>query len=148
MAHLLQQLQGIIVRALPTFFVFILLHWYLKKVLFQPMERVLAQRRNSTEGVIEASEASIRAAAEKTRAYESKMAEARAEIYREQEQNRKQLRETQRQAVADARARFGERVGARRTEIEAEAQAARAGLETEAGRLAEQIAGAVLAGKA
>ena len=147
MEQILVVLQGILVRALPTFFLVILLHWYLKKVLFQPMERVIEQRRQKTEGAVEASEASVEQARQKLDAYEQSLADARAEIYRQQEAGRLKLGEKQAETVEAARAEAAARIAAAKAGIAAEAERASAGLAAEADRLADQIAGAVLAGR-
>ncbi len=139
-------LKDILVRAIPTFVLVILLHWYLKKVLFQPLERVMEERRQRTQGSVEASEASVAAAAQKMESYEQALASARAEIYAKQEEGRKSLAEQQAQAVEAARAKAAERVAEAKAGIAAEAKRASDELAAEADRLAEQIAGAVLAG--
>jgi F-type H+-transporting ATPase subunit b len=147
MEQLFKQLGDIIVRAVPAFIVFVLLHLYLKKVLFQPLERVLEERRKKTQGAVEASEAIIRAAAGRMDAYEHALNQARADIYKEQEVARRQLASGQAQAAERARAAMGAKVAEARTAIEAEASVARASLAEEAERLADKIATAVLAGR-
>jgi len=148
MEQIFETLKGIIVRALPTFFLVILLHWYLKKVLFQPMERVLEERRLKTEGAVEASEASLAQVQQKLADYEQSLGDARAEIYREHEEGRKRLADQQARSVEIAREKTSERVTAAKAEIAAEAEKATASLAAEAERLATQIASQVLAGRA
>lgn len=147
MEQLFKQLGDIIVRAVPAFIIFVLLHLYLKKVLFQPLERVLEERRKKTQGAVEASEVMIRAAAGKMDEYEHALNQARADIYKEQEAARRQLAAGQAEAVGRARADMGAKVAEARGAIGAEASAARASLAEEADRLAEKIATAVLAGR-
>jgi len=147
LGHLFQQLGDIIVRAIPAFVVFLLLYIYLKKVLFQPLERVLDERRRKTEGSFAASEALVRAAAEKLAGYEKAMGEARAEIYKEQESARRNLAAREAESLNRARGEFSEKVATARASIEAEAGQARIALAGEAERLAESIARAVLAGR-
>jgi F-type H+-transporting ATPase subunit b len=148
MEQIFQTLQGIIVRALPTVFLFVLLHWYLKKVLFQPLERVLDQRRKATEGAVAASEATVQKAEEKLRAYEQALSDARAEIYRDQENFRKDLESKQAQATEEARRRATDRLAAAKAEIATEVATAQAGLRDEADRLADLISNSVLSGRA
>ena len=150
-AHMEQifiQLGQIIVRALPTFFVIIVLHWYLKKVLFQPMERALEERRQKTEGVIEASEATTERMREKLARYEESLREARAQIYQAQAEERKVLLAKQAEALDAAKSRQSERVAAARAGISGEAEAARRDLAGQVERLAEHITSAVLTGRA
>ncbi len=147
LGHLFTQLGDIIVRAVPAFVVFLLLHIYLKKVLFQPLERVLEERRGKTQGAISAAEAMVRAAAEKLGGYEHALSEARAGIYKEQEATRRRLASEQAASIDRARAEFSAKVASARAGIEAEAGQARISLAAEADHLAEKIAAAVLAGR-
>jgi len=41
MEQMLHSAGALLIQALPTFFVVVLLHWYLKSTLFQPLEKVL-----------------------------------------------------------------------------------------------------------
>jgi F-type H+-transporting ATPase subunit b len=147
MEQIFETLKGIIVRALPTFFLVIVLHWFLKKVLFQPMERVLEERRKKTQGAVEASEAMLARVHDKMAEYETALGNARAEIFHEQEESRKKLAGQQAGLVEAARAAQAERVAEVKRGLAGEAQQAKATLANEAERLAEQIAGAVLAGR-
>ena len=145
--QIFEALKGIIVRALPTFVLVILLHWYLKKMLFQPVERVLEERRKKTLGAIEDSEASLAKVNEKLARYEQAISDARVSIYQEQEAARKSLADQQAEAVEAARVKSSERVAQVKSELAAEVSSAKAALASEANRLADEIAGVILAGK-
>lgn len=147
MAQIFSTLQDILVRALPTFFLVIALHWYLKKVLIQPMERVLAERKKRTEGAVAASEAALTDVAAKMAAYEKALFEAQAGVYADQEQNRRTMVADQTAAIEESKKKMAAQVAAAVAGIAAEAQAARASLAGESERLADQIACAVLTGK-
>jgi F-type H+-transporting ATPase subunit b len=142
------QLVPILQRAVPTFLLVWLLYFYLKKVLFEPLDRVLEERRKRTLGAVEASEATLQQVEDKAAEYERLLNEARAGIYREQEEHRGRLAAGQAQAVEAARQKAAAAVAEARAAIGAEAAQAQAGLAAEAERLAEQIATAVLAGRA
>jgi F-type H+-transporting ATPase subunit b len=148
MEQIFLDLQRIIVGALPTFFLVILLHWYLKKVLIQPLERVLDERRRRTEGVIEASEAALSEAASRAAAYDKALAEARAAIYRDLEAHRKQLAARQAKVVDQERVKMTGRIADARAGIGAEAASARSALAAQAEALAERVTAAVLSGGA
>ena len=147
MEQIFVTLQGIIVRALPTFVLVILLHWYLKKVLFQPLERVLDERRARTEGAVAAGESSLAAVRQKLADYENQLNQARGVVFREQEASRKRMAEQQAQAVEAAKASAAERVAAIRASLAAEVAQAKSELGVEADRLAGEIAGVVLSGR-
>ena len=102
---MLHALGGILLRAVPTFLLVILLHFYLKIVFFKPLEKVLHQRYEATEGARKLAEQSLEQAAAKTASYEAQLRAAKAEMYQAQEQLHKQLQEREAAAVAEARAR-------------------------------------------
>jgi len=141
-------LQPILLRALPTFILVILLHWFLKKVLFQPLDRVLEERRRRTEGVLESCQAAMERARTRIQDYENSLRQAQAEIFDQQEAERKRMAAQRAALLAEARQRARERVEAARAEIQAEAELARQTLREEAARLAGVIAESVLAGRA
>ncbi|MFZ5926247.1 MAG: ATP synthase F0 subunit B [Acidobacteriota bacterium] len=148
MEQIFHALQGIIVRALPTFFLVILLHWFLKKVLFQPLDRVLEERRRRTDGVLESCEAAMERARARIQEYENSLRQAQAEIFDQQEAERKRMAAERAALLAEARQRARQRVEAARAEIQAEAERARQSLRDEAARLAEAVTQSVLAGRA
>jgi F-type H+-transporting ATPase subunit b len=147
MAQIISTLQDILVRALPTFFLIIVLHWYLKKVLIQPMERVMAERKKRTEGAVAASEAALAEVQVKMAAYEKALYDARAAVYAEQEQNRRTLLDDQAAAIQESKKKVAAQVAAAIAGITAEAEAARAALAGESERLADQITATVLVGR-
>jgi F-type H+-transporting ATPase subunit b len=144
--QILKDLQGVILLALPTAFLVIVLHWFLKKVLFQPLDQVIEERHRRTQGAVEASQAALATVKEKMAAYEKALGDARAEIFKENEAARKALAEQQAHAIEAARARAATQVAAAKAELAAEAGAARAGLRAESERLADQIAASLIAG--
>ncbi len=136
------------VKAIPTICFLILLYYYFKTMLFGPLERVLKQRAELTEGARRDAEASLADAARKQQDYEAKFNEARAEVYRAQEETRRKWLEDQAAQVADARKQHEESVHAAKQQIAADAASARQGLAASAGTLADEITTVVLARKA
>lgn len=148
MQEIFVALQGIIVRAIPTFILVILLHWYLKKVLFEPMQAVLEERRKKTEGAVEGSEAALAGVQAKLAEYEKKLGDARAAIFQEQEAGRKQLADQQAAAVEAAKASAASELAAFKTKLAAEVAEAKQTLSAQADALAEQVAVGILSGRA
>jgi len=148
MEKIFQDLQGIIVRALPTFFVVLLLYFVLKSLLFRPLEQVLEERRKRTLGAVEASEAALKEIERKAAEYEKALTAARSEIYQGVENSRKDLTDEQAKAVEQARGKASEAVAAAKAEIQTEMTQATANLGAEAERLSEEIVGRVLSGRA
>lgn len=148
MDQTLKALGGILLNALPTLFLVLLLHLYLKRVFFQPLEKVLNERREATEGARRSAEASLALATAKTAEYETAVRDARGKLYKEQEQLRRGLREDQAAAVRQARQEASERAAEARAQLAADVEVARRSLQAESEALAEQIAGQILRGRA
>ena len=89
MEQTLQALVGILEKAVPTVLLLIILHFYLKAMLFGPLAKTLKQRDALTKGARQSAEESLTSAERKTAAYEVKLQEARGEVYREQEDIRR-----------------------------------------------------------
>ena len=148
MEQTLQALGGILLKAIPTVVLLIILHFYLKAVLFGPLDRVMQKRRELTEGARKIAEDSLAAATRKADEYEAKLRDARAAVYKQQEDIRKRWLDEQAQQVADARARSESTVKAAREAIALDAAAARKSLQDTSAAVADQIVATVLGRKA
>src|SRR5438270_10676985 len=102
---ILQQLGELLLKAVPTFLLVVLLQFYLKRVFFKPLEKVLHQRYEATEGARKAAEDSLARAAAKAGEYEAAMRAARSELYQTQEQIYKQLQDKETAQIVEARQR-------------------------------------------
>src|SRR5215475_4677341 len=89
MEQTIQALGGILLKAIPTVVILIFLHFYLKFMLFKPLAKVLKERDALTAGARKAAEQSLAAAERKAQEYEAKFRDARAEVYKQQEETRK-----------------------------------------------------------
>jgi len=148
MQETLQALGGILLKAIPTVILLIILHFYLKGVLFGPLDRVMKERRKLTEGARELAEASLSAATRKADEYEAKLREARAAVYKQQEEIRKRWLEEQAQQVAEARTRSEATVKTAREAIAQDVVAARTSLQDTSAAVADQIVATVLGKRA
>ena len=108
------------------------------------MQRVLAERRNKTEGAVEKSKADISAAEARTAEYEQRLREARAAVFRAQETKRQMAMQARSNAVHEARSKAQGQVQAAKADIERDRAAAEKGLQSEAAALAEEIVRRVL----
>jgi F-type H+-transporting ATPase subunit b len=141
---MLHALGGILLRAVPTFLLVIVLHYYLKSVFFKPLEKVLAQRYEATEGARKIAEQSLAQAAAKAADYEAKLRAAKAEMYQAQEQLHKQLQERQAAAVAEARKHAEAAVKVATAQLAADVETAKASLAADSDMLATRIAETIL----
>jgi F-type H+-transporting ATPase subunit b len=144
MAATLHALGEILVQALPTFFLVLLLFIYLRSMFFKPLERVLAERREATEGARKKAAEALDRAQAKAAAYEEKIRAARNDLYREQEEIRRKWRDDQSAQVAAARESAESSVKEAKARIAQEASQAKADLAANSQLLADQITSAIL----
>jgi F-type H+-transporting ATPase subunit b len=122
----------------------IFLHFYLKSVFFGPMQRVLKQRYEATEGARKLADESLARAAQKTAEFEAAMRAAKGEVYHAQEQLHKQLQEQQAAELVAARKQAEAMVAKAKADLAKDVEAAKAGLGGESELLANQIADSIL----
>src|SRR5260370_36759350 len=79
----LRALGEILLKAVPPFFLVLLLYAYLTLVFFRPLEKVLQKRYEANEGARKLAEEAVARAAAKMAEYEAAMRAARGEIYQE-----------------------------------------------------------------
>ena len=147
MDQILHALGGLLLRALPTFLLVLLLHFYLKRVFYRPLEKVLDERYKATEGARKLAHDSMEAAARKAAECESAIRDARGEIYREQEEAREKWRQEHAAAVEEARRGAKAQVGQAKAELAGGVAEARRTLEAEGEALAGRIADSILRGR-
>jgi len=148
MEQTLQALGGILLKAIPTVILLLILHAYLRAVLFAPLEKMLKQRDELTIGARKAADQSLAAAEAKAEEYEGKLREARAIVYKEQEDTRRRWLEDQTAQVAQSRVSAETAVKKAKEELAVEAASARDSLAATSSTLADQIATSLLAGRA
>ena len=148
MEQTLHALGGILLKSIPTVVLLLFLYFYLKLMLFGPLTRILKQREELTAGTRHAAQKSLKLAERKVSEYEAKMREARAEVYRQQEETRKQWLADQTSQVDSARERTGQTVQQAKEQMTVEITAARQSLAESSSVLADQIATTVLSRRA
>jgi F-type H+-transporting ATPase subunit b len=142
--QLLRQLGDLMLGSVPTMIIFLVLVLSYRFVLYGPLVRTLAERRERTLGAVEKAHAAIAAADAKSQEYEAKLRAARAEIFRQRELRVQQWNAQRDSTLASARMVAHERVNVARAGIEAETAEARKQIESSVDKLAGQILKAVL----
>jgi F-type H+-transporting ATPase subunit b len=145
MEKTLQDLSGILLKAIPSALLLIILHFYLKAMLFKPLQKVLTQREALTAGARKAADESLAAAERKALDYEAKFRDARSEVYREQEETRKVWLEDQSKQIAGAHERSTAAMAAADKRLAEETTVAKQNLVETSAALADRIANTVLA---
>lgn len=148
MDELLRQLESLAIGAIPTLILFILLVFAYRFILYRPLMKVRAERRERTMGAMEKSRLAIAAADARTQEYEAKLRAARAEIFRQRENRMQQRNAEKESALSAARLAAQQRVHEAQAALEAQSREARRQIEGAAGPLAAQVLAAVLPGTA
>lgn len=144
MASILEALREILIRALPTFFLIIFLHLFLKYIFLKPFRAVMHKRYEEGEGAKRQAEAMMARAEQKIADYKAKLDEVRNQIYREQEQERTLFRVEQQGRIEQAREQANQQLTEARHRLELQTAEARAQLREESEALAEKIAASLL----
>ena len=144
----LQALGGILLKAIPTVFLLLVVHFYLKRMFFGPMQELLAKRREATEGAKRSAEALLGKAAEKAAAVEAELRKAREEIYKEQEEARRRWIAEQTARLEEAKRNSRDLIHQAKQQLDTETAAAKRELSGTTAALADQIAQTLLEGKA
>ena len=140
----LHDLGRLLLKALPTIFLLLVVHLYLKWMFFRPMGAVLAKRREATDGAREAAAATRARGDEQAGAIEAKLRQAREQIYQEQEEARRRWTSEQSAQLDEARAGARDLIHQSKQRLDEESAAAKERLSATAGALADQIAGTLL----
>src|SRR5215469_14959225 len=148
MDHTLQQLGGILLKAIPTVALLLIVHFYLKFMFFRPLQKVLAERKQATQGTKEKAELLLAKADQTQAAIEAALRKAREEIYQEQEEARKQWTNEQTARLDQARHQSHDLIHQAQTQLEADVDRAKKDLAETADALAEEIARTLLERKA
>lgn len=148
MIEKLHQLGQLLFAAIPTVLIFVGLHFYLRKVLYGPLQRVLAARRERIEGRQEAAQKAQAAAEAKLAGYEDALRQRRQENYRRIEAKRQAGLAASVETLNAARQQAAQAQVAARQQLAAETAQARGQLQASAEGLAQQILQQILGGNA
>jgi len=144
MDAMLHALGGILLRAIPTFLLVIILHFYLKSVFFKPLAKVLHQRYDATEGARKLAQQNLEQAAAKTAQYEASLRAAKGQLYQAQEKLHKQMQERESAAIAEARSAADATVKSAKAQLEMDVTGLKTQLAAQSDALAGQIAESIL----
>jgi F-type H+-transporting ATPase subunit b len=145
MDQTLQQLGELLLGSVPTVILLAVLYALYTAVVHKPLQRVLAERRDKTEGAVDKSRADIAAAEARTTEYEQKLREARAAVFRVQEARRQAVLQARTNALNEARRKAQAQVQAAKQDIENDRAEAEKALPAAAGALAQEIVRRLLA---
>jgi len=140
----LQGLITLLIQSVPTIVFFIVLTYYLKYIFFRPIQQVLDERRRATEGIRELAERANAVADQELSEFERALHQARHEIYKNNDELRKQWSEEQIVALEKARAEAAEKLASARRLIDEEFRQAEGELQTVVEPLSDEIVHSLL----
>ncbi len=144
MESTLHALGQLLLKAIPTIFLLLVVHFYLKRMFFRPMAEVLAKRREATEGLRESAEAMRARAGEQTKSIEEQLRQAREASYQEQEEARRRWTGDQSSQLEAARQQGRDLIQQSKHDLDDESGVAKNQLAETSDALADQIANTLL----
>ena len=144
MQLILNQLSDMLLGSVPTVIFFLILLVAYALLVRRPLEAVLKQRYARTGGAMDEANAALAAAEDKTARYETRLREARAEIFAGRAARQKAAAASRDKALAEAREAAGRRIEAARESVERAGAQARAELEEGASALSDRVIAAIL----
>lgn len=130
--------------AIPTIILFLITYLAYRVIVHKPLMRVLNERRARTQGAIEQAQKDIAAAEVNTAEYERQLREARAQIYKQQEELRRKWNDERAALVQQARLEAESHIKAAREMLKAEVEKAKAEIQQSAEALAQQVVRSIL----
>jgi len=144
MDETLHQLEGLLLGSVPTIFLFLLIVILYRLLVYDPLTRVLNERRERTDGAIEQADGAMAAAAAKTQEYEAQLRAARSRIFEARQLKQQQWARERDSAVAEAHAAAQRQVEEAKSALQAQTSAGRHTIEDSIDQLAGEILAAVL----
>ena len=124
--------------------IILLMVFLLNRMLFRPINRVLAERDSHTHGRTNEAHETVRRVEESVARYERTLREARAEGYQLLERQQAEAAEARRQRLEQVRGEISGSVEEQKRSIMEQAETARLNLESEARRAAATITAQIL----
>ena len=144
MDETLRQLGELLLHSIPTVILFVVTYVGYRTIVHKPLVRVLEERHDRTQGAVEKARADVAAAEAKTAAYEQQLREARVSVFKALESRRQKAQQVRTDILNQAREQANARLAEARKGIEQDVEVAKAGLQTEADRLANDVIATVL----
>jgi len=140
----LKALAALALQAIPTVLFFIFLTHFLKRVYFNPVAKILEERRRQTEGMRELAARAQEAAKKRGHEFESAIMMVRAQLLQENENQRRLWAEEEAKIVAAERAAAEQRIEAEKLAIAKELESAKSNLGPSVEALSSQIVDSLL----
>jgi len=144
MDETLRQLGELLLRSIPTIFLFLVVYVGYRIIVHKPLMRVLEERYAKTQGAVEKARADVAAAEAKTAEYEQRLREAKLSVFKAVEARRAVAMNARSEVLNAAREQASAKIGQAKAAMEADVQVAKNSLQSDVERLASQVIATVL----
>lgn len=144
MQDILNQLGDLVLGSVPTVIFFLLLLGAYAVLVRRPLQKVLADRHGRTGGAMDEAKAAIASAEAKTTEYETRLRDARAQIFSARAARQKAAGDARDKVLADTRAAAQHRIAVAREAVERSGAEAKAQIEVGAASLTQSVLEAIL----
>ena len=144
MQVIIQQLEALLLSAIPTILLFTGLVLAYQFLIQGPLTATLKERHALTEGAQQKAQQAIALVEDMTTEYAERLRQARGEVFKAREARLKQWNAERDAALEAARKVAGQKVSQAKAALDAEAAQARQAIQASAGDLARQVVRAVL----
>jgi len=118
--------------------------WILNRTLYRPINRILETREKSKGGHASEAEAILASVAEKETRYTRELLDARSKGYELIEKEQKKAAAARDKKIAEAKAETAAALESGRSDLDRQAETAKAEIDTEAEKMADRIAAGIL----
>jgi F-type H+-transporting ATPase subunit b len=144
MQDILKQLGDLVLGSVPTVIFFLLLIGAYHALVRKPLLKVLADRHGRTGGAMDEAKAAIASAEAKTSEYETRLRDARAEMFAARAARQKAAGDARDKVLADTRIAAQHRIAVAREAVERSGAEAKAQIEVGAASLTQSVLAAIL----
>jgi F-type H+-transporting ATPase subunit b len=144
MDETLRQLGELLLRSIPTIFLFLVVYFGYRVLVHKPLLRVLEERYSKTQGAVEKARADIAAAEAKTAEYEQRLRESKLAIIRAQEARLAEAMALRNQVLNRAREQAASKVAEARGALDKDVATAKVALQGDAEKLAQEVIASIL----
>ncbi len=139
MDEILRQLGELLLGSVPTIVLFSILFVAYRVLVHAPLEKVLSERHDKSEGALEKARADIAAAESRTAEYEKALRNARLQLFKAQESRRQAALDAKTAMLAQARSAADAKIHEAKDVLDREVAASKLSLQAESERLATEV---------
>jgi F-type H+-transporting ATPase subunit b len=144
MDETLRQLGELLLRSIPTIFLFLVVYLGYRIIVHKPLVRVLEERYQRTQGAVEKARADISAAEARTLEYEQRLRESKLAIIRAREERLAKAVAVRNDILNRAREQAAVKVAEARAALGLDVETAKSGLQVDAEKLSQEVIATIL----